>query len=93
MNPVMSDKSLTTYGLMAKRHWQEFCPRTYQQLETEGKLEEVLFHAQEMALDEMEALTRKLEREQQLTPEQAQATAWEFVREKYILLPPERPNA
>jgi len=88
----MSDKSLTAYGLMAKRHWQELCPGMYRRLETEGKLEEALFEAQETALDEMETLTRKLEREQQLTPEQAQTTAWELVREKYILLPPESPN-
>ena len=64
----------------------------YRQLETEGKLEEALFEAQETTLDEMETLTRKMEREQGLTPGQAQATAWELVREKYILLPPESPN-
>ena len=92
MNPAMSDNSLTAYGLMAKRHWQEFCPRMVRQLETEGKLEEALFEAQETTLDEMETLTRKMEREERLTPAQAQATAWELVREKYILLPPEKPN-
>ena len=63
-----------------------------QQLETEGRLMEALWEAQETTLDEMETLTRKLEREQRLTPEQAQTTAWELVREKYILLPPENPN-
>ena len=64
----------------------------YRQLETEGKLEEALFEAQETTLDEMEVLTRRMEREQQMTPAQAQATAWELIREKYILLPPETPN-
>ena len=92
MNPVMSAKSLTAYGLMAKRHWQEFRPQMYRQLETEGKLEEALYEAQETTLDEMETLTRNMEREQGLTPGQAQAAAWEMVREKYILLPPENPN-
>jgi hypothetical protein len=48
------------------------------QLETEGRLMEALWEAQETTLDEMETLTRKLEREQQLTPEHAQTTAWEF---------------
>ncbi len=85
----MSDKSLIAYGLMAKRHWQEFCPQMYLQLETEGRLMEALWEAQETTLDEMETLTRRLEREQQLTPEQAQTTARVLVREKYILLPPE----
>ena len=62
-------------------------------LQAEGRLMEALWEAQETTLDEMEMLTRTLERDQQMTPEQAQATAWELVREKYILLPPESPNA
>jgi hypothetical protein len=53
---------------------------------------EALWEAQETTLDEMEMLTRTLERDQQMTPAQAQATAWELIREKYILLPPESPN-
>ena len=52
----------------------------------------MLFEAQETTLDEMEILTRKMEREQLMTPGQAQTAAWELVREKYILLPPESPN-
>ena len=83
---------LTQYGLMAEKHWREFWPTMVRQLETEGRLMEALWEAQETTLDEMEALTRKMEREQKLTPGQAQATAWELVREKYILLPPENPN-
>lgn len=83
---------LTAYGLMAERHWREFCPKMVQRLETEGRLMEALWEAQETALDEMEALTRKMEREEGMTPGQAQTTAWELVREKYILLPPESPN-
>ena len=88
----MSERSLTAYGLMAKRHWQEFRPRMFRRLETTGTLEDALFEAQETTLDEMETLTRNMEREQGLTPGQAQAAAWEMVREKYILLPPENPN-
>ena len=83
---------LTQYGLMAEKHWREFCPKMVQGLEERGTLMEALFEAQETTLDEMEALTRKMEREQGLTPGQAQQTAWELVREKYILLPPENPN-
>ena len=83
---------LTQYGLMAEKHWREFRPKIVQQLEKEGRLMEALWEAQETTLDEMEVLTRKMEREQGLTPGQAQVTAWELVREKYILLPPENPN-
>jgi hypothetical protein len=83
------DHPLTQYGLMAEKHWREFCPTMVQQLEREGRLAEALWEAQETTLDEMEALTRKLETEQELTPQQAETTAWELIREKYILLPPE----
>ena len=83
---------LTQYGLMAEKHWRQFCPTMVQQLETEGRLMEALWEAQETTLDEMELLTRKMEREQNLTPGQAQTSAWDLVREKYILLPPENPN-
>ena len=83
---------LTQYGLMAEKHWREFCPQMVAQLETEGTLMEALWEAQETTLDEMESLTRTLEREQELTPEQAQTAAWESIREKYILLPRESLN-
>ncbi len=80
---------LTQYGLMAERHWREFRPRMVRELEAKGTLMEALFEAQETTLDEMETLTRQLETEQKLTPQQAHDQAWEMIREKYILLPPE----
>jgi hypothetical protein len=80
---------LTQYGLMAERHWREFRPKMVQELETKGTLMEALFEAQERTIEEMEALTRKLETEQKLTPQQAHDRAWEMIREKYILLSPE----
>lgn len=83
---------LTQYGLMAEKLWREFRPKMVRQLETEGRLMEALWEAQETTLDEMETLTRRMEREQQMTPEQAQTAAWELIREKYILLQPESPS-
>ena len=80
---------LTQYGLMAERHWREFRPAMVTELEAKGTLMEALFEAQEATLDEIETLTRKLETEQKLTPQQAQDQAWEMIREKYILLPAE----
>ena len=77
---------LTQYALMAEKHWREFRPAMVRELEAKGTL---MFEAQETTLDEMEALTRTLEKEQKLTPQQAEATAWAMVREKYILLPVE----
>ena len=78
---------LTHYGLMAERHWREFRPRMVRELEAKGTLMEALFEAEERTLDEMEALTRQLETEQKLTPQQAHDQAWEMIREKYILFP------
>lgn len=87
---VVSEKiHLTQYGLMAERHWREFRPKIVRELEAKGTLMEALFEAQEMTIGEMEALTRQLETEQRLTPQQAHDQAWEMIREKYILLPPE----
>jgi hypothetical protein len=80
---------LTQYGLMAERHWGEFRPKMVKELEAKGTLMEALFEAQEQTITEMETLTRKLETEQKLTPQQAETQAWEMIREKYILLPPE----
>ena len=91
--PEPQSQFLTQYGILAEKHWREFRPKMVAQLQAAGHLMEALWEAQEMTLDEMEMLTRTLERDQQMTPEQAQATAWELVREKYILLPPESPNA
>ena len=85
-------RCLTQYGLMAERHWREFRPKMVAKLEAEGRLTEALWEAQETTLDELETITRKLEKEQNLTPGQAQAIAWEMIREDYILLPPEDSN-
>jgi len=80
---------LTQYGLMAERHWREFRPKMVRELETKRTLMKALFEAQETTINEMEALTRQLETERKLTPQQAHDQAWEMIREKYILLPPE----
>ncbi len=80
---------LTQYGLMAERHWREFLPAMVREMEAKGSLMEALFDAQEMTIEEMETLTRQLETEQKMTPQQAHDQAWEMIREKYILLPPE----
>jgi hypothetical protein len=86
----MSEKIyLTQYGLMAERHWREFRPKMVREMEATGTLMEALFEAQERTIGEMEALTRQLEMEQKITPQQSHDQVWEMAREKYILLPPE----
>ncbi len=80
---------LLAYGQMAEAHWREHCPRMVRELETQGRLQEALVEAQDQATTEMERLLREFSR-QGMSPQQAHDRAWELVREKYILLPPER---
>jgi hypothetical protein len=86
--PQTAPITLTQYGRMAEKHWREFRPNMVKQMEATGELQEMLYEAQEKTKDEMADLTQKLIR-QNYTPDQAHRTAWEMVRERYILLTPE----
>ena len=79
---------LLTYARMAEAHWREHRPRMVRELEAQKRLPAALLEAQERTLDEMESSMRRLRR-QGLDPQQAHDQAWELVREKYVLLPPE----
>ncbi len=79
---------LLNYGRMAETHWREHRPRMVAELEAENRLRPALLEAQERTATEMERLTRQFLR-QGMTAQQAHDQAWELVREKYILLPPE----
>jgi hypothetical protein len=83
--------TLTQYGRLAEKHWRENLPKLVQELEAKGQLQEMLLEAEEKTKDEMEETTRKLISEQDYTPDQAERAAWEMVRERYILVPPEEP--
>ena len=91
MNAMKNTFPISAYGLMAERHWREFRPKMVRELEEAGKLEEALHEAQERTLDELMELETKLEADG-LTKQQASDQAWEVVRERYILLPPEDEN-
>ena len=83
---------LLAYGQMAERHWREHRPKMVHELEAEGRLMPALLEAQERTAAEMERLIREF-RSQKLTPQQAHDQAWELIREKYLLLPPEAPES
>lgn len=85
---TMNTYPISSYGLMAERHWREFRPKMVKELEEAGKLEEALHEAQERTLNELLELETKLEADGS-TKQQACDQAWEMVRERYILLPPE----
>ena len=81
-------RPLTQYGRMAEKHWREHCPKMVRELERKGILQQMLLEAEEKTKDEMATLRIELMR-QGATAQQANDQAWEMVRERYILLPPE----
>jgi glucose-6-phosphate-specific signal transduction histidine kinase len=81
-------KTLTQYGQMAAKHWHEFRPKMVRDLERKGLLHQMLLEAEEKTKDEMATLRTEL-MQKGSTAQQAQTQAWEMVREKYVLLPPE----
>lgn len=91
MSTTKTTYPISAFGLMAEHHWREFRPKMVAEMEATGKLEEALYEAQERTIDELLELETKLEADG-LTKQQAHDQAWEMVREKYILLPPEDEN-
>jgi len=81
--------TLTQYGMMAEKHWREHCPNLVRELEARGQLQMMLADAEQKTKDEMATLRLDLMK-QGKTADQAHRQAWEMVRERYILLPPER---
>jgi cation transport regulator ChaB len=87
---MFQSMTLTQYGRMAEKHWREFLPNRVRELEAKSQLQEALYEAEEKTKDEMDQTMRDF-RKQEYTPQQAHDTAWEIIRERYILLPPEQP--
>ena len=81
-------KPLTQYGRMAEKHWREHCPKMVRELEEKGLLHQMLLEAEEKTKDEMATMRTDL-MNRGSTAQQAHDQAWEMVREKYVLLPPE----
>ena len=79
---------LTQYGRMAEKHWREHRPKMVRDLERTGRLHQMLLEAENMTKDAMVTLRTDL-MQRGSTAQQAQTQAWEMVREKYVLLPPE----
>jgi hypothetical protein len=73
---------------MAEKHWREHRPKMVREMKRKGILHQLLLEAEEKTKDEMGTLRTQL-MQQGATAQQAQTQAWEMVREKYILLPPE----
>ena len=81
-------KLLTQYVHLAERHWRTWLPRLVAELEQTGRLQAKLREAAERTAMDLEELRRHFI-QQGLTPQQAHDRAWEIVRERYLLIPPE----
>jgi len=79
---------LTQYGRMAEKHWREHRPKLVRELERKDLLHQMLLEAENTTKEEMATIRTQL-MQQGSTAQQAHDQAWEMVREKYILLPPE----
>jgi hypothetical protein len=81
-------KALTQYGRMAEQHWRAHRPKLVRELGAKGQLHPMFLEAEEATKDEMVTLRTELMRRGS-TAQRAHTQAWEMVREKYLLLPPE----
>jgi hypothetical protein len=74
---------------MARNHWAHFRPKMFQRLSESGMLEDLLDKAVQFTREDMKELQRQLT-ERGYTDTRARETAWERLKQKWILLPKER---
>ena len=74
---------------LADLHWKEHRPNLYRELQESGELEDSLESAAVATWNAMQRLQERLMKENGLTLNEAKETAWELMREEYILLPSE----
>ena len=84
----MANERSSLWFHQAKEHWKKYLPEYYRHLEKEGTLDEALCRAVQMTseaiVDTEDQLIRK-----GYTPPQANATAWEMIREEWLFPPGE----
>jgi len=73
---------------LAEMHWKKYRPKMFQSLKESGRLEESLNQAANDTWQAMQSIKTKLI-EQGYTEQQAEDTAWEMMRQEWILLPEE----
>ncbi len=80
--------SLEGLKRLGRENLRKFHREEYQELLSSGKLEEYLQESAQRTLNAMNSLKEKLV-SQGDTQDQAERTAWELVREEWILRPPD----
>ena len=78
-------KTLTQYGCLAEQFWRRHHPKMWAELSRTGRLEAALREAEERTAADMDDLRRHF-LTQGLSEDQAEQTAWEIVRERYVFL-------
>jgi hypothetical protein len=79
---------MTFSGRLAEIYWHIRYPKLVAEWEAQGRLPAMLLEAQRQA--ESQLLSLRLHFMQQgLPPQQAHDRAWQIVRERYLLYPPE----
>ncbi|MDI1471515.1 MAG: hypothetical protein QMD43_08735 [Thermodesulfovibrio sp.] len=81
-------KSLEGLKKLADMHWKKYRPKMYQALKKKGELEESINLATKNKWEVMQKIQKQLI-EQGYTQQQAEDTAWELMREEWIILPEE----
>jgi len=76
----MSTQTLHQYATIAREHWRQFLPSMYRALEEGGRLEKTAQQAAQRTLSDQASL---------IASGQSPQEAWEAVRDRYLLLPPE----
>ena len=70
-------------------HWKKHLPKLYKNLKASGKLEGLVASAARRTLEAFEQMKKQLI-ERGWEPGQASESAWEQVREEWLLLPSEK---
>lgn len=74
---------------MARNHWAHFRPKMFQRLSKSGMLEDLLDKAVQFTREDMKEVQRQL-MERGYPESRARETAWERLKQKWILLPKEK---
>lgn len=77
---LQNQQTLNPWAQQAKKHWKEFRPKMYRELQRSGQLNQALRQAAENTVEDLiNCIHRGMKYDQ----------AWELVRERYLFLPSE----
>ena len=74
---------------MARKNRQQFHKELYREMKKSGELEEHLNSAAESTYEALKDYEGKLMKQGGYTKQQAEDTAWEVLRQEWLLLPPD----